>query len=68
MLEDRFCKKLEGEEYFGDVWPGRSAFPDFTKQETAAWWGDLHRYYTDMGIGGIWNDMPAAASSDCGIS
>ncbi|MFD3270831.1 TIM-barrel domain-containing protein [Paenibacillus dendritiformis] len=57
VLEDRLCKKLEGDVYFGDVWPGRSAFPDFTKQETAAWWGDLHRYYTDMGIAGIWNDM-----------
>ncbi len=57
VLEDRFCKKLEGDVYFGDVWPGRSAFPDFTKHETAAWWGDLHRYYTNMGIAGIWNDM-----------
>lgn len=54
---DHFCRKLEGDIYFGDVWPGTSAFPDFTEQRTAEWWGDKHEYYTKLGISGIWNDM-----------
>lgn len=52
-----FCKKIEGELFIGDVWPGASAFPDFTEEEVRLWWGDQHRYYTDLGIAGIWNDM-----------
>jgi len=54
---DYFCKKIEGELFIGDVWPGASAFPDFTEEEVREWWGEQHRYYTDMGIHGIWNDM-----------
>lgn len=52
-----FCKKIEGELFIGDVWPGASAFPDFTEEEVRTWWGEQHRYYTDLGISGIWNDM-----------
>ncbi|QSO50400.1 DUF5110 domain-containing protein [Alicyclobacillus curvatus] len=57
VLEDHFCKRLEGNIYTGKVWPGESAFPDFTNDRTAKWWGDQHRFYTDLGIKGIWNDM-----------
>lgn len=52
-----FCRKLEGEIFIGPVWPGPSAFPDFTDDGAAAWWGDLHVHYTSHGIKGIWNDM-----------
>lgn len=55
--EDRFCKYLEGDIYFGDVWPGKSAFPDFTSSEVRKWWGEKHLFYSTMGIEGIWNDM-----------
>ncbi|MCH1626149.1 glycoside hydrolase family 31 protein [Ferdinandcohnia quinoae] len=55
--KDLFCKYIEGNIYFGDVWPGNSAFPDFTKTSTREWWGDKHLFYTDLGIEGIWNDM-----------
>ncbi len=54
---DYFCKYIEGEIYYGDVWPGNSAFPDFTDERVREWWGDNHRFYTDLGIEGIWNDM-----------
>ncbi|MFD1957676.1 glycoside hydrolase family 31 protein [Paenibacillus thailandensis] len=54
---DHFCRKLEGDIYFGDVWPGTSAFPDFTEERTAKWWGEKHEFYTKLGISGIWNDM-----------
>ena len=46
-----------GAPYVGQVWPGRTTFPDFTKAETRQWWGDLHRRYFDVGVAGIWNDM-----------
>ncbi|MCC3376149.1 TIM-barrel domain-containing protein [Cohnella sp. REN36] len=52
-----FCRKLEGEIFIGPVWPGPSAFPDFTDDQAARWWGDKHVHYIDHGIKGIWNDM-----------
>lgn len=55
--KDYFCKKLEGNLFIGEVWPGESAFPDFTSDPVAHWWGDLHEYFTHIGISGIWNDM-----------
>ncbi|RXI98322.1 DUF4968 domain-containing protein [Anaerobacillus alkaliphilus] len=54
---NHFCKYIEGNIYFGDVWPGNSAFPDFTSTEARKWWGEKHKYYADLGIEGIWNDM-----------
>jgi len=52
-----FCTYLEGNIFFGDVWPGKSAFPDFTEEKVRKWWKDLHHFYTNLGIEGIWNDM-----------
>ena len=37
--------------------PGPSVFPDFSKPATREWWGGLYRFFTDIGIAGIWNDM-----------
>lgn len=52
-----FCKMLTGEVYHGKVWPGVSAYPDFTNEETRQWWGGNHRELLGKGISGIWNDM-----------
>ena len=57
IRNDLFCKYIEGNIYFGEVWPGNSAFPDFTTKKAREWWGDKHSFYTDLGIEGIWNDM-----------
>ncbi|WP_077328133.1 glycoside hydrolase family 31 protein [Virgibacillus siamensis] len=57
VTDNLFCKYLEGDIYFGNVWPGTSAFPDFTDGKVRGWWGKKHKYYSDMGIEGIWNDM-----------
>lgn len=54
---DYFCKSIEGDIFIGEVWPGASAFPDFTEDEVGRWWADRHQYYLDLGVGGIWNDM-----------
>ncbi|MBD3917553.1 alpha-glucosidase [Paenibacillus sp. PR3] len=57
LANDYFCRFIEGELFSGKVWPGESVFPDFSDPAAAAWWGDLHAFYTEIGISGIWNDM-----------
>lgn len=52
-----FCTYLEGNIFFGPVWPGNSAFPDFTEERVRSWWKELQAYYTELGVEGIWNDM-----------
>ncbi|WP_100330314.1 glycoside hydrolase family 31 protein [Bacillus xiapuensis] len=52
-----FCQYAEGDLYTGEVWPGISVFPDFFHDSVRQWWGEQHKFYTDMGIEGIWNDM-----------
>jgi alpha-glucosidase len=37
---DCFWKKGDGSVYTGMVRPGPSLFPDFTRQQTYAWWGN----------------------------
>ncbi|HNT77971.1 MAG TPA: glycoside hydrolase family 31 protein [Anaerolineae bacterium] len=62
LAGDHFCKTPDGHVFHAPVWPGLSAFPDFTDPATRAWWGELYRPLLDIGIAGFWNDMnePAA--------
>jgi alpha-glucosidase len=57
MAGDHFLKRPDGSLYVGQVWPGPSVFPDFTRRETRAWWGSLYRDFVAAGIAGFWNDM-----------
>lgn len=57
IRQNCFCRYVEGAMYFGDVWPGSSAFPDFTSRSVRSWWGEKQKFYTDIGVEGIWNDM-----------
>jgi alpha-glucosidase len=59
-----FCLNASGEIYEGQVWPGLTAFPDFSKQETRAWWGRLNAEHVRSGLAGIWNDMNEPATGD----
>ena len=52
-----FQRRSNGDLFVPKVWPGDSVFVDFTLPEARRWWGDLHRFYVDNGIAGIWNDM-----------
>jgi len=54
---DHFVKNPDGSVYTGRVWPGPSVFPDFTRQQTRAWWGTLYRDLRHSGVEGFWNDM-----------
>jgi len=55
--EQRFCTDGHGRLAEGVVWPGRSAFPDFTDPGTRSWWAGKYRTLTDAGVAGIWHDM-----------
>jgi len=52
-----FVRNPDGSVYSGKVWPGPSVFPDFTRQQTRAWWGTLYREFLHDGASGFWNDM-----------
>ena len=52
----------DGTPYVGDVWPGKTIFPDFTLQRTRTWWGEMNDRLLDAGIAGLWNDMNEPAN------
>jgi alpha-glucosidase len=52
-----FVKNPDGTTFIGPVWPGPSAFPDFTRAEVRKWWGSLYADFVNMGVRGFWNDM-----------
>lgn len=57
-----FCTRPDGQIFHAPVWPGASAFPDFTDPATRAWWGELYRPLVETGIAGFWNDMNEPAT------
>ncbi|WP_034763145.1 glycoside hydrolase family 31 protein [Rossellomorea vietnamensis] len=57
VKNDYFAKNADGSMFIGPVWPGDSAFPDFSKEEVRDWWASKHNILFDAGIDGIWNDM-----------
>lgn len=57
VQNDYFVKKEDGSLFIGAVWPGRSCFPDFLREDVRAWFGDKYRPLLDAGIQGFWNDM-----------
>jgi len=54
---DHFVKNPDGSIFVGQVWPGPSVFPDFTRQSTREWWGSLYKSLVSDGVSGFWNDM-----------
>lgn len=52
-----FVTMPNGSIYEGAVWPGMSAFPDFTSLAARDWWGTLYRGLISDGVAGFWNDM-----------
>lgn len=54
---DHFVKNPDGTDFVGIVWPGPSVFPDFTRESTRAWWGQLYSKFVADGVAGFWNDM-----------
>jgi alpha-glucosidase len=57
VRDDNFLHRADGSVYVGSVWPGPSVFPDFTRAQARAWWGQLYKPFVEMGFDGFWNDM-----------
>lgn len=57
VAQDLFLKLPGGQLYSGDVWPGASVFPDFSRAAVRDWWGQLYAGFVADGVSGFWNDM-----------
>lgn len=62
IARDVLCKTEGGAIYAGQVWPGKTAFPDFVAREARDWWGELNAAHVRSGLAGIWNDMNEPAT------
>ncbi len=62
VAADHMVRTARGDVLLGEVWPDPAAFPDFSRGEVQGWWADLHQHFTDLGIGGQWNDMNEPAN------
>jgi alpha-glucosidase len=40
LAHDYFVRRPDGSLYTGVVWLGEVAFPDFSRAEVRAWWGN----------------------------
>uniref|UniRef100_A0A7M4G243 Integrator complex subunit 1 n=1 Tax=Crocodylus porosus TaxID=8502 RepID=A0A7M4G243_CROPO len=53
-----FINTTEGQPLIGQVWPGLTAFPDFSNQDTHQWWlENLKRFHAHVPFDGLWIDM-----------
>uniref|UniRef100_A0A4W6G9R1 Alpha glucosidase 2 n=1 Tax=Lates calcarifer TaxID=8187 RepID=A0A4W6G9R1_LATCA len=53
-----FIKDAEGRTLIGKVWPGLTAYPDFSDAVTHEWWYDnLKRFHEKVPFDGLWIDM-----------
>ncbi|MEY4367630.1 MAG: hypothetical protein RLZ28_1045 [Actinomycetota bacterium] len=64
VAKDVFARTAGGGNYIGQVWPGDTLFPDFTKPEAREWWGALNAEHVRSGLAGIWNDMNEPATGN----
>ncbi len=54
---DHFLRTPAGAIYEGVAWPGASAFPDFTRAATRAWWAGHVGGMAARGLRGVWLDV-----------
>ncbi|XP_037546300.1 lysosomal alpha-glucosidase [Nematolebias whitei] len=58
LKRDVFIKDFKGKTLFGRVWPGLTAYPDFSAEVTHEWWYDnLRRFHEKVPFDGLWIDM-----------
>lgn len=64
---DVFCKNPQGREFIGQVWPGKTAFPDFSIDSGRDWWSEQVKRFAQTGIRAAWLDMndPSTGSVLC---
>lgn len=62
-----YCQTAAGRDFVGQVWPGDTVFPDFTREDVRHWWaGHLAKFMEDSAIDGAWLDMndPSTGAMD----
>jgi len=53
-----FITNETGQPLIGKVWPGLTAFPDFTSPEALDWWQDMvSEFHAQVPFDGMWIDM-----------
>ncbi|XP_078009049.1 lysosomal alpha-glucosidase-like isoform X2 [Phascolarctos cinereus] len=53
-----FINNTQGQPLIGQVWPGLTAFPDFSNPETHQWWlQNLNVFHARVPFDGLWIDM-----------
>ncbi|XP_037664457.1 lysosomal alpha-glucosidase [Choloepus didactylus] len=58
-----FITNETGQPLIGKVWPGPTAFPDFTNPEAQAWWQDMvAEFHAQVPFDGMWIDMNEPAN------
>ncbi|XP_061079871.1 lysosomal alpha-glucosidase isoform X2 [Conger conger] len=58
-----FIRNTTGQPLIGKVWPGPTAFPDFTNPETQRWWQEnIQDFHSKVPVDGLWIDMNEPAS------
>lgn len=64
LAKDVYVKKADGiTNIEGEVWPGRTYFPDFHSRNTTDWWIDeCKRFKEKLDYAGIWIDMNEPAN------
>jgi alpha-glucosidase len=62
VAQGHFLMGPENLPFVGEVWPGASVFPDFTRPETRSWWASLFPAIVDVGVRGVWLDMNEPAN------
>ncbi|KTF89339.1 hypothetical protein cypCar_00017799 [Cyprinus carpio] len=58
MKRGIFINDSNGDVLIGKVWPGLTAFPDFSNPDTHEWWyQNLKRFHEKVPFDGVWIDM-----------
>jgi len=57
LEKDVYCKTPQGTTFVGQVWPGDTAFVDYSQKKGKDWWRDKITELAERGIEGCWNDM-----------
>lgn len=54
---------------FVQVWPGLTAFPDFTNPEALDWWQDMvAEFHAQVPFDGMWIDQPGLSWAGTGLA
>lgn len=63
LKENVFLKNRDGSVYYGQVWPGYTAFPDWFAPNTQKWWSrNIGKFLGKLPLDGLWIDMNEASS------